>query len=85
MQEEMEIHLENLRKVMKMEYPDEIEYFFLAQIDFEVGDIELKVGQAINWFSRDIVRQLPMAHNDGVVVATFFGQHRAGNSSRPGT
>jgi 8-oxo-dGTP diphosphatase len=85
MQEEMGIGLENLTKFMEMEYPDETEYFFLAQMDFDVGDIELKEGQAIGWFSRETVCQLPMAHNDGMVVETFFGQRGDGESSRPNT
>jgi len=85
MQEEMGIRLENLTKFMEMEYPDETEYFFLAQMDFDVGDIELREGQAIDWFSRDTVRQLPTAHNDGVVVEAFFSQIGAGENSRLST
>jgi 8-oxo-dGTP pyrophosphatase MutT (NUDIX family) len=85
MQEEMGIGLENLTKFMEMKYPDEAEYFFLAQMDFDVVDIELKEGQAIYGFSRDTVCQLPMAHNDGVVVATFFSQRGAGERSRLST
>jgi hypothetical protein len=45
-------------------------------MDINVSDIDLKEGQAINWFSHDMVRQLPMAHNDGVVVEAFFSQRR---------
>ena len=85
MQEEMGISLENLTKFMELEYPDETEYFFLAQMDFDAGDIELKEGQAISWFSRERVHQLPMAHNDGVVVETFFDQIGTGESSRLST
>ena len=85
MQDEMGIRLENLTKFMELEYPDETAYFFLAQMDFEVSEIELKEGQAINWFLRDTVRQLPMAHNDGVVVETFFSQLGAEESSRLST
>ena len=85
MEEEMGIRVENVTKFMELDYPDETEYFFVAQMDFEVGDIELKEGQAINWFSRDTVCQLPMAHNDGVVVETFFSQLGAEENSRPST
>jgi hypothetical protein len=54
-------------------------------MNFDVGDNELKEGQAINWVSRDTIRQLPMAYYDGVVVETFFRQLGAGESSRLNT
>src|SRR5262249_53456486 len=82
MQEEMGICLENLTKFMEIHYSDGAEYFFSAQMEFDVGDIELKEGQAINWVSPDAVHLLPMAHNDGWVVATFFSQRGAGESPR---
>ena len=74
MEEEMGIRVENLIKFMEIAYRDEAEHFFVAQMDMNVSDIDLKEGQAINWFSRDMVRKLPMAHNDGVVVEAFFSQ-----------
>src|SRR5262245_24544273 len=55
MQEEMGICLENLTKFMEIHYPDGAEYFFSAQMEFDVGDIELKEGQAINWVPPDAV------------------------------
>jgi hypothetical protein len=78
MEEEMGIRLQNLTKLMEIHYPDEAEYFFMAQMDIDVDDIDLKEGQAVNWFSRDMVCQLPMAHNDGIVVEAFFSQIGAG-------
>jgi 8-oxo-dGTP diphosphatase len=83
MQEDMGICLENLTKFMEIHYPDEAEYFFSAQMDFDVGDVELKEGQAINWVPPDTVHHLPMAHNDGLVIETFFSQRGAGENSRP--
>lgn len=83
MEEEMGIRVENLTKFMEIVYPDETEYFFVAQMEFDVGDIDLKEGQALGWFSRETVCQLPMAHNDGMVVETFFRRRGARVSPRP--
>jgi 8-oxo-dGTP diphosphatase len=81
MREEMGIDLQNLRRFMEMEYPDEREFFFLARMDFDVHDIALTEGQAINWFSREVVPQLPMAHNDGMIVEMFFSSLETDKSS----
>jgi 8-oxo-dGTP diphosphatase len=85
MEEEMGISPVDLNYFMEIAYPDETEYFFLAQMDFDVGDIALTEGQAINWVPPGIVHDLPMAHNDRWVIATFFSQHGAGESSRKNT
>jgi 8-oxo-dGTP diphosphatase len=85
MEEEMGISPADLDYFMEIAYPDETEYYFLAHMDFDVGDIELTEGQAIGWFSREAVCQLPMAHNDGMVVETYFSQCGARESPRPST
>jgi 8-oxo-dGTP diphosphatase len=74
MREEMGIDLQQVSYFTEKRYPDETEYFFLARMDFDVHDIKLMEGQAIDWFSRDTVCQLPMAHNDGAVVEAFYKQ-----------
>lgn len=74
MREEMGIELPSLMYFTEKHYPGDTEYFFVAQADFDVHAIKLTEGQAIAWFSRDNVRQLEMAHNDGNVVEEFYNQ-----------
>jgi 8-oxo-dGTP diphosphatase len=72
MREEMGIAMPGVSFFTEMRYPDEIEYFFVARMDVNVLDVDLKEGQAIAWFSFEATRSLSIAHNDKAIVESFF-------------
>ena len=76
MQEEIGMDLEEFNLFSEVEFADRIEYTYWKKADLNINEINLMEGQKLKWFTREEVRETPLAYGFNTIVENFYHRLR---------